>query len=48
MNTNTPKPTQTLESEPEPEATAGCLDVLLPATATEPEQQLRYILMKPG
>lgn len=40
----TPKPLP----KPEPENTAGCLDVLLPATATEPEQHLRYILMKPG
>lgn len=34
--------------EPDEENTAGCLDVLLPATATEPEQHLRFILLKPG
>lgn len=33
---------------PPPSETSGCLNVLLPATVTEPEQHLRFILLKPG
>jgi len=29
----------------QPQQTSGCLDVLLPATATEPERSVRFILM---
>jgi len=36
---------QTPDPQPQPQQTSGCLDVLLPATATEPERSIRFILM---